>query len=242
MARVRSLAFIAVLFSCVVCGGAAFGLAGDSGAYYFTKSVDKVAVNWGDQVTYTYTVSNENSTVLYDVTVVDDAGTPNDTTDDFTAGHVDELHPGESVEFTKTMPLTPDMGGEQARVSLIAGQHYDAGDVIVYLEDGTLRIVVETKDGWELTETQLYLSVGDECDPPSKSSPGRFPYKHENLGGVTTDEYVIDVPDIAAGDVVTVALHAVVRNSNDGGTSYQEETAWGEGEPFPKAWGMYFCL
>lgn len=242
MVRARTTVSIAVLLTCIVSCGTVFGLAGDSGQYYFTKSADKVAVVWGDQVTYKYTISNQNATILYDLTVVDDAGTPGDPTDDINVGQLDELRPGQTATLTHTMPLEPMIGQtEQARVRLIAGQHYDAGDVIVNLEDDVLRVVIETKDGWELTETHLYLSVGSTCNPPRKHAPGSFPFSHEDLGGVTTDEYVISVPDIESGDVVTVALHAVVEKE-DGSGRYQEETAWGEGEPFPRAWGMYFCL
>ena len=46
-------------------------------------------------------------------------------------------------------------------------------------------------------------------------------YKHEGLGGVTTDEHVIPI----TGDTLYIAAHADVLNAEN-----EEETAWAQGK------------
>ncbi len=246
MTRMRSLLFVTTVVLYIACSGVAFGLMGDDGDFEFTKSVDKIAAVWGDEVTYTYTVSNDNEVDLYNITITDDNGTPDDPSDDFTLGPIDKLSPGESEQLTATVPLTPMCGDqEKARVDLIAGQQYLAGEIVAYVKDDQLRVLITTQDGWKLVETHLYVNVGSECKPPAKAAPGRFTFKHDELNRATSDEYVIDLPDLEPGDVVTLAVHAVVEKlfiDDDDISHYQEETAWGEGEPLGTAWGMYFCF
>lgn len=109
---------------------------------------------------------------------------------------------------------------------LVAGQHYDAGDVKIWVEDGFLHVLVEV-DGWSLGETHLY--VGQE--PPKKAAPGKFPYKGES-------HFVIDLEGFnpTCDTPIYVALHAVVSNGSMTG-----ETAWADkyGIPFGKGWAMY---
>ena len=142
--------------------------------------------------------------------------------------------------------------GEYADVTLLAGQTIESGWVTVSVKGDSLIVEYFTIDGWELMETHLYVGNGK----PDKHSPGKFPYKHEDLGGVTWDEYVIPLEDVISdedwgADVdLCFAAHGVVRKligyEEDGTPIYQEETAWGEGERITKKkkggpWAMYFC-
>ena len=107
---------------------------------------------------------------------------------------------------------------------LIAGQHTTVGSVRVEYDVSidSLIITFETTDGWELYETHLYLGK----TPPAKSAPGRFPYNHDSLLGVTSDTYTVPLTDLSAsyGDTLLIAAHAVVCKCGWGC-----ETAWGYG-------------
>lgn len=78
-----------------------------------TKTADPTTVEWGDEVTYTYTVTNTGSVDLHDVTVTDDNGTPDQPGDDFVVGTVALLAPGEVATFTVTKTLQPMCDGGQ---------------------------------------------------------------------------------------------------------------------------------
>jgi hypothetical protein len=120
-----------------------------------------------------------------------------------------------------------------AEVTLWAGQHMDAGVVIVAVEADDLIVTYQTHNGWLLMATHLYVGL----EPPDKSAPGRFPYKHEALEGVTVDQYVIPLQDIGAGcdDIIYLAAHAELYKPGHG-----FETGWGEGDRFGGGWAMYF--
>jgi hypothetical protein len=99
--------------------------------------------------------------------------------------------------------------GELKSVTLWAGQHIDAGAVKVEIVGENLVVTYQTKDGWELTETHLYAGT----EAPTRSAPGQFPYKHEDLGGASTDSYIIPLSELALGcdDTLYIAAHAAVR-------------------------------
>ena len=100
--------------------------------------------------------------------------------------------------------------------------------------DGTITFQIdEASTDWRLEETHLY--VGDE--PPAGSAPGRFPYKHEDLGGVASDAYAVDIAaaDVNGDGIVYVAAHAgltmqVGEDPETGEPIYAEETAWAQGD------------
>ncbi len=133
--------------------------------------------------------------------------------------------------------------GTATIVDLIAGQHYDAGDVYVYAykdlvtDTVTVTIDIEADNGWGLEETHVYVGA----EPPSKSAPGRFDYQHEALGGASFDSYEIalDGFDVACNSTLYIAVHAVVKGVDNG---HRTETAWGEGYEIRagKNWAMYF--
>jgi hypothetical protein len=123
----------------------------------------------------------------------------------------------------------------------------DVGDLDV-AADGTITFqIVETDPphGWLLEETHLY--VGDEA--PAKSAPGRFPYKHEELGGVVSDTYSVDLAaaDVDGDGIIFIAAHAglimLIGEDPDTGPIYADETAWAQGdEPIGKGKNWATCF
>jgi hypothetical protein len=105
--------------------------------------------------------------------------------------------------------------GYSASVDLIAGQHYDAGEVTVS-DDGTnLIIEFTTVEGWKITETHVDV-VTDPADFPTtqKGNPqvGKFAYSMEH-DYVT--EFTYEIPLVGDGydwdgETLYVAAHAVV--------------------------------
>lgn len=67
------------------------------------KTADKSTVTAGGKVTYSYRVSNTGTVKLVNVVVVDDNATPTDSSDDFVAGTISALNPGQVVTFSKTV-------------------------------------------------------------------------------------------------------------------------------------------
>jgi len=120
-------------------------------------------------------------------------------------------------------------------VDLIAGQHINVGTITVFTNGAGIVVVYDTgSSGWGLEETHLYVGT----DEPAKAAPGRFPYKHERLGGATNDEYFVPLDEdlgVGCGAIVYLATHAVVSKPGEG-----SETAWGDGERFAKNWAMCF--
>lgn len=129
-------------------------------------------------------------------------------------------------------------------IDLVAGQHEIIGNVTVVQNGSELIVTYQTTEpGWCLTTTQLY--VGEE--PPQRHSPGRFPYKHENLDCVTSDTFIISGID----SDVYIAAHADAYYSDqiilgDGsvtftlapsvGTSYFNNTVTGSVNGYYTAW------
>jgi hypothetical protein len=124
------------------------------------------------------------------------------------------------------------------QTDLIAGQHTDAGDVLVWKEGCTLFVKYVASGCWRITETHLHVAGSWEEIPQTKKGnpiPGKFDHKgsHDRVTEVT---YEIDLGGLCDSSVC-IAAHAVVKC--DG----REETAWGDGTGFPgKNWAMYFCL
>jgi hypothetical protein len=122
----------------------------------------------------------------------------------------------------------------------------DVGDLTVS-SDGTQLVVTYTMTGdWEMMETHLYVGT----TPPSKSAPGKFPYKHEALADPTSDIYAFTYSDMgwSSGDAVYIAAQAQLRKpiGTDayGNPIYAYETAWAQGaQPIPpgKNWATYFA-
>ena len=139
-----------------------------------------------------------------------------------------------------SLPYTTDLIADGRDTAL------DTGDLIVAV-DGTITFQIdETNTDWRLEETHLY--VGDEA--PAKSSPGQFPYKHEELGNAASDVYVVDIAaaDTNADGIVFVAAHAqlimqIGIDPDTGEPIFAEESAWAQGnEPIGKGKNWATCF
>jgi hypothetical protein len=122
--------------------------------------------------------------------------------------------------------------------NLLAGQHMLAGSVMAGVTaEGKLTVTITNVDGWAMDATHLYVGLV----PPTNSAPGQFPYMHENLNGVTSDTYTIDMatsfPAWHLGDPIYIATHADAQHPQLGC-----QTAWSEGTPFGHSWAMYIKL
>jgi len=119
----------------------------------------------------------------------------------------------------------------------------DVGDLTVVHDATSLTVTYSIDSPWVLVDTNTHLYVG--TTPPTKSAPGRFPYKEEG------DTYIILFSEIGAnpGDTIYIAAQAEVENPDelvwDPGTETmvpREETAWAQGDEIRpgKNWAMYF--
>jgi hypothetical protein len=139
------------------------------------------------------------------------------------------------LSIALALVLAVALSGTATVVTLVAGQHFDAGSIYCNAEDGVVSIKICAASGWGLTETHVYVGA----KAPTKSAPGRFPYSHENLDGASMDtfEIALDGLDIECGGTLYVAVHAVVKGAGLG-----VETAWGDGQYIRagKNWAMYF--
>lgn len=130
-----------------------------------------------------------------------------------------------------SLPFTTDLIADGRDTAL------DVGDLTV-ATDGTIIFQIdEAGTDWRLEETHLY--VGDE--PPAKSAPGQFPYKHEELGSVASGVYSVDLAaaDVDGDGIVCVAAHAgLIRQVQIGVDEItgepiyadETETAWAQGD------------
>jgi hypothetical protein len=103
---------------------------------------------------------------------------------------------------------------------LLAGQTILVGTVYVWNDTTNLYVkyVITDPAEWCLTETHLAVAESLEEIPQTKKGnpiPGQFPYKHEDLGCITSDEYTISLSEIDGGvgpeDPLYIAAHAVVK-------------------------------
>lgn len=145
---------------------------------------------------------------------------------------------------TAMVVVTPPEGGggctQEMTVDLIAGQHIDAGNVIVSVCNNNLNITYVTEDEWLLGE--LHLAVASSLDgiPQTKKGnpiPGKFNFTAHLEDYKTT--YTFEIPLDGLSGTILIAAQAEVYKQADGGLL--EETAWGEGVQFPGSnWAMYF--
>lgn len=107
---------------------------------------------------------------------------------------------------------------------LIAGQHIDAGDVIVKNDNENLYITYQTEGGWEITETHFHVADSLEGIPQTKKGnpiPGQFDYKYEYDPAITKVTYTLSLDEfgfeVECGTELFIATHAVVQKVNGEG-------------------------
>ncbi len=123
-------------------------------------------------------------------------------------------------------------------VDLMAGQHINVGTV-TYLdtEDGYFHITYTLTGGWTMNESHVYAGTYEDMplNKPGAPKIGKFPYKKTHNPEVTTYTYIISSDGFPENDLLALAAHCCVNNTNGG-----NETAWAEGnECFDKGWGMW---
>lgn len=140
----------------------------------------------------------------------------------------------------ESLPFTTDLIADGRETAL------DVGNLTV-ATDGTVTFQIdEASTDWRLEETHLY--VGDE--PPAKSAPGKFTYKHEELGGNASDVYNVDLAaaDFDGNGIVYIAAHAelimqIGVDPETGEPIYADESAWADGdEPIGKGKNWATCF
>jgi hypothetical protein len=89
------------------------------------KSADKSFILPGGVVTYTYVVKNTGGVTIENVTVVDDNGTPGDTSDDIQVGQIISLAPGASQTFTMSKIL------QQQQCTVVNGVDTAVGTIMI---------------------------------------------------------------------------------------------------------------
>lgn len=141
-----------------------------------------------------------------------------------------------------SLPFTTDLIADGRDTAL------DVGDLTV-AADGTITFQIdEASTDWRLAETHLY--VGDVA--PTRSSPGKFPLKNEELGGVPADVYNVDLvaADLNGDGIVYIAAHAelimqIGEDPETGEPIYADETAWAQGDESigkGKNWATFFSV
>ncbi len=129
-------------------------------------------------------------------------------------------------------------------VDLIAGQHIDVGDIKIWNNGESLFIEFNTTDGWSMTETHLAVATTVDDIPHTKKGnpiPGKFSHKatHNPVVGQYTYKIGLESAEFAQVEKIFVAAHADVQRIEKGRV-IQQETAWGEGEPFKgRNWATY---
>ena len=110
---------------------------------------------------------------------------------------------------------------------LIAGKHYDAGDVEVWNDEDNLYVTFNTSDGWEMGVSHLHVATSLDGIPQKKGNPppGQFDYGTDHDPKVTEFTYQIEL-DWDTGTELYIAAHAEVCKimGYDGGLEETEAT------------------
>jgi len=121
-----------------------------------------------------------------------------------------------SVAHTETEPYETD---------LIAGQYYDAGDVLVWNDGDNLFVKFVAEEDWQIKETHLHVAESLEGIPQVNGNPppGQFDYKQEHDPAVT--EFCYEIENIwDVDDELFIAAHAeVCEETTEGGLEEVQE-------------------
>lgn len=139
----------------------------------------------------------------------------------------------ESTDFVETKPMNKIRSREkihycgEEEVCLWAGQHINAGNVIIGNDDENLYITINSNEGFQDVSENVKINVLTDL-PDERPNAGHFPYKATVSSGVKTATFQIPLTDFGIDPkeecVPTkfyVLVHAdVIANGNG-------ETAWG---------------
>jgi hypothetical protein len=150
------------------------------------------------------------------------------------------------VENTRVKSRSQDFipCGTTSTVTLLAGQHIEAGTVTISNSDTELRIVVQTALEWEIGTSHLHLALNPADFPVNGGGNpqiGHFDYiaTFDPLTSYISYTFLLSDIPLSSGDDLYIAFHAEVFGTT-GEYVGQSETAWGEGPEFPgKSWAMY---
>ncbi len=166
-------------------------------------------------VTFHYAVTNTGEVDLLDVTVMDDNGTPADTSDDILVGTIDQLAVGQTVDLTANI----DVPASRTNVATASGHtEQKPGDSIADTDDAVVRIpdltIAKAVAPTGVVDPTLGLPVAKEGDTLSYS-----------LAYTLTDG---PVSNGVVTDVLPVGLDYVEGSATDNGefsfTSYDPAT------------------
>ncbi|HBE42272.1 MAG TPA: hypothetical protein DDW27_13895, partial [Bacteroidales bacterium] len=109
------------------------------------------------------------------------------------------------------IPLNAGDCGEQFTTKLMAGQHIEAGQVNVWVQDGTLMVKYIANSDWLISETHLAVENDADLIPHTNTGNpkiGNFKYNRDHDPMVS--EVLYEVPLANLGPTVYIAAHAVV--------------------------------
>jgi hypothetical protein len=143
-----------------------------------------------------------------------------------------------STQLFQNLGITTAYCGTPKTVDFWAGQHIDAGDVVIYNDAQYLYVTVNTTWGFQNTSENLKMWVGTDLLLLPRSNGGapingQFPYKVTVAAGVNSYTYQILLADIATYDAnscgqqdIFVVVHGDVLADQGNGT-IGGETAYG---------------
>ncbi len=124
--------------------------------------------------------------------------------------------------------------------NLNAGQHFDSGDVNLYVDLNNVYIEYTTNPNWYIKKTHLYVGSCQLIPRNNAGNPmiGQFPISNTYITG--TQSVIYTIPKSSLPECFCVAAHAeVFRKEN--GVIVQTETAWAAGERFTnRNWATFF--
>ncbi len=127
----------------------------------------------------------------------------------------------------QTEPLSADPG-DTSMVTIWAGQHYDAGYVLIWTYADSVFLRTHTTGSWLMKEWQMAYAdsgAGLPRNKPGHLVPGHFPYKTEFSPPETTYTFALPLTNFENGDTICFAIHVELEaTSND--TVLMEEGGW----------------
>jgi len=133
------------------------------------------------------------------------------------------------AELINPVPINFNECEGVSTVKLMAGQHIEAGEVNIWVQDGTLMVKYVTNKDWLISETHLAVENNAEAIPHTNSGNpkiGNFTYQgyHDPM----LSEVLYEVPLANYGSTVYIAAHAVVWQLSCDGIRELEATLPGE--------------